>query len=168
MSPRPCRRLENIIEVHHVDETPNFAKCYRAQKGARGQGIRYEKLVQSHLKRTLGNAYVPSPWFRYREERARNEWNWAQPDGLYLDFRRGVCTIFEVKYSHCPEAYFQLVDKYLPLLRKFLGTECWDFALCEVVRWYDRQVEFPTTISLCKDYDQVPVKGFNVHIWRPG
>jgi hypothetical protein len=162
-----CRRLEDILEVKHLDGTPSFAQAHRRARGAKGQGLRYEARVQSHFGRTFGDFYLPGPWFSYRTKFYPNQWNYAQPDGLLFDFERGQLTILEMKYTHTSDAYFQLIDKYLPLMRAFLGTELWSFATCEVVWWYDKAIAFPCPIRLRKEISLVQPNEFAVHICRP-
>lgn len=159
------RRLDELLEVKHLDGVPSFAQAHRRAKGAKGQGLRYEKRCQEHFSRRYP-LYLASPWFAYRTRWSPNQWNYAQPDGLLFDFKRGMLTIVEMKYSHTPEAYFQLVDKYLPLMRHFLGDE-WKFATCEVVWWYDKAIAFPCEIRLRKEIDLTLPGEFGVHICRP-
>lgn len=158
---------DDLLEVRHLDGVPNFAQAHRRAKGAKGAGIRYEERVQAQFKRTFGPLYIPSPWFQYRTKHSTRLWNYAQPDGILLDFVKGRVTIVEMKFSHTAEAYFQLVDKYLPLMQKFLGTELWTFATCEVVQWYDKAVSFPCEVRLRKEIQLTEPNEFGVHICRP-
>jgi hypothetical protein len=129
-------------------------------------GIRYEGKVQEHLHGLYGDLYVPSPWFKF--QRRDGIWNYAQPDGLLFDFHRGLVTIVEVKYSHTSEAYFQLIDKYVPLLRTFLPNKAlWQIATCEVVNWFDKSIAYPCEIKLRKTVDLARPGEFAVHIWKP-
>lgn len=160
------QHLGDILAVKHLSGTPAFAQNQRRRKGAKGVGIRYEEKVQSFFAEKFGALYIPSPWFAY-QTLWQPRWNYAQPDGLLLDFRSGIILIIEIKYSHCAEAYFQLVDKYLPLMRAFFGTENWRFATCEVVYWYDRAVSFPCEVRLCREITLCQPKELGVHICRP-
>jgi hypothetical protein len=94
-------------------------------------------------------------------------WNYAQPDGLLFDVRKGLLTIIEIKYSHTPDAYFQLLDKYLPLMQSWLDKSIWNFAVCEVVWWYDKAISYPCEVRLCKTIDIARPGEFGVHICRP-
>lgn len=161
------QRLEEVLEVKHLDGVPRFAQGKRAKRGAKGQGLRYEAQVHAWAKREFGDFFIPGPWFSYRTRFSPNLWNYAQMDGLLFDFRRGQITIIEVKYSHTADAYFQLVDKYLPLARKFFGEKVWSFATVEVVFWYDKAVSFPTEVKLRKDIRLVQPRELAVHICRP-
>lgn len=165
----PCQVLNDLIEVEAYDGTPSFVRAHRA-RGRKGLGLRYERKVHDFFAKQLGPFYVPSMWFSYRRLSSPRVVNYAQPDALLLDFRSGVCTIIEVKYNHTPDAYFQLYDKYLPLLDKFFHAKekgLWTFALCEVVYWYDKFVDFPCRVVLRDDVRKVRPGEFGVHIWRP-
>lgn len=163
---RNFQRLDEILEVKHLDGTPSFAQAHRRAKGAKGKGLKFEREVQEHFSDRY-DLYVPGPWFSYRTRYRPLIWNYAQPDGLLFDFKKGLLTIVEIKYSHTPEAYFQLIDKYLPLMQNFLGKELWTFSTCEVVYWYDKAISFPCEIRLCKEIEICRPGEFGVHICRP-
>ena len=91
---------------------------------------------------------------------------WCQPDGLLLDIQRGRCTIVECKLQHTIDAWWQLTDLYLPVVRAALGPT-YIYSICEVCRWYDSRVSFPEEIRLSPDVFDVPPHRFGVHIWRP-
>lgn len=160
-------RIEDILQVIHQNETPDYAIKHRATQGRKGLGLRYEGKVQKHLRREFGDLYIPSPWFKYRLRGEPNRWNFAQPDGIHINFKRGLITIYEMKYSHISDAYFQLVDKYLPLMKSFFGTTDWSYAMCEIVFWYDKSVAFPCDVRMRKDLELIQPNEFAVHICRP-
>jgi len=93
--------------------------------------------------------------------------NYAQPDGLLFDVRAGLITIVEIKYSHCAESYFQLVDKYLPIVSKCFGADKWSFAMLEMVKWYDRDVAYPVKVHMKKEVHKAVPNEVSVHIWHP-
>jgi hypothetical protein len=161
------QNLTDLIEVFACEETPSFVRAHRA-RGRKGMGLRYERKVHDAFSKAFGPMYFPSWWFSYRRLSSPKVVNFAQPDAFLLDFEKGLCTIIEVKYNHTSDAYFQLYDKYLPLLNKWLNREAlWQFSLCEVVYWYDKFVDFPCKVSLRDDVKKVKPGEFGVHIWRP-
>jgi hypothetical protein len=90
---------------------------------------------------------------------------YCQPDGLLVLPARNILLIVEVKYSHTADAYWQLENLYVPVLRCFLGpANPWQIATCEVVKWFDPSTAFPTRLAMCEDLTQVRVNAFNVHI----
>lgn len=163
------QNLTDLCEVELCEKTPSFVHAHRAQ-GRKGMGLRYERKVHEAFHKKFSHLYLPSLWFAYRRRSSPSVVNYAQPDGVLLDFHTGVCTIIEVKYNHTSDAFFQLSDKYLPLLDKWLHNRdkgLWSFVLCEVVYWYDKGVEFPCRVSLRDCVTKVRPGEFGVHIWRP-
>jgi len=164
-----------VLEAELLVDVPKFIKSGRRRRGARGVGLRYEAKVQKHL---LGefDGYIPGPWFRYTTSDQPKRINYAQPDGLLVNLTAGKITICEIKYNHCAEAYFQLVDKYLPIVRKFFNNsgketdgdpQLWRFATVEVVYWFDCAVAFPTKPKLRERIEDTRLHELAVHICRP-
>lgn len=160
------QRIDNVKQVEIYDGIPPFVKK-RRRRGRMGVGLRYEAKVQRHLSERFGYEYVPSPWFKYSVAKSPNVVNFAQPDGLLVQPKRGRITIVEIKYNHCAESYFQLVDKYLPLVEAFFDKSIWTFPLVEVVKWYDRDTSYPVDIHMCRDIDVCRPGEIGVHICRP-
>lgn len=160
------QRIEDVLTVELMHETPHFVRKRRAG-GARGVGLRYEALVQRYFDSVFGYEYLPGPWFKYTVRDRPKVVNYAQPDGLLVQPRRGTVTIVEIKYNHCPESYFQLVDKYLPLVVAFFDKSLWTFPLVTVVKWYDRDTSYPSNIRLRESIDTCGTNEIGVHICRP-
>lgn len=116
----------------------------------------------------LGAAYVPSRWFVYRS-RSSESVNFAQPDGLYFDFERGIITCFEIKIRHTDRAWWQCRHLYQPILRHVFGTRLWRYAVVEVVAWFDPHTSFPERTSELARLDAAAFdpEQFHVHTWRP-
>lgn len=72
----------------------------------------------------------------------------------------------EIKYQHTPDAWFQLKELYLPVIKVALGP-AWQLGLMEVVKWYDPATFFPERIALCADPLRPPLGRIGVHIWCP-
>lgn len=151
-------------QVHraYISQTPPPFIRKRTYTGRRAQGVRYEKRVQEHLQELFPHTYVPSPWIHFL---ADGRWRWCQPDGLIVDAERGRIIVVEVKYSHTPEAWWQVERLYLPVLRLCFEPRLWTFERCEVVKWFDPAVQFPEEIELTPEVDRVSDK-FRVHICR--
>ena len=123
--------------------------------------MKYERRVHERFEESFGLTYIPSTWFAYHwHDRIR----YCQPDALLLLEERRVLVIVEIKYSHTADAYWQLENVYLPVLRCFLAASDWQIATLEVVKWFDPAVQFPCKVRLCEDLTQVRVSDFNVHI----
>ena len=155
--------IEDLRWARLADTIPPFAKHPPRRRGRRGQGIRYEQGLHRHFTLRFGDSYIASPWFQYiagDERRIR----WCQPDALLIDFPRGQITIFEAKYQHTPDAWWQL-QRYLTIVREVFGST-FTYALCEVVKWYDCAVRFPEPVRLLADLRESRARGFQVHIHR--
>ncbi len=115
------------------------------------------------LERFGATKYLPSVWFQYQKIGQRLAF--CQTDGLLLQYKQRRILIIEVKYKHTPDAYFQLEDKYVPVIRKILPG--WDICTLEVVKWYDPSTQFPTKVTLRDDPLAVQPGEFAVHILNP-
>lgn len=72
----------------------------------------------------------------------------------------------EIKLKHIADAWFQLRQKYVPLIEY---TFPWmEVAVVEVVQWYDVSLPFPEVIDLRPDLRLARPDGFQVTIWKPG
>ena len=119
-----------------------------------------------HLLDIYGYEYVPGPWFRYTTNEKPHRQNYCQPDGLIIRLKLGIVTVVEFKWSHTPDAYYQLVDRYLPLCEHFFGEQ-FEYRLLEICRWYSPQTKFPGKYGLRKDIEQIHPGEVGVHIWKP-
>jgi hypothetical protein len=156
-----ARKPKGEIGGTYFCPAPAFA-VNKKRKGKRGQGIRYEQMVHKHFVETYP-LYLESPWLRYADEQG---WHWCQPDAVYIDVMRGVLTIVEVKYQHTIEAWWQLVDLYMPVLEVAFPKKLWKYQLLEVVRWYNPDIRWPQQPKLiAKPFEGNYVYG--VHIWKP-
>lgn len=160
------QRIENVTSVEIMHGIPPFVKK-RRRRGRKGVGLRYEAKVQRYFCDIFGYEYVPGPWFRYSVRERPKVTNYAQPDGLLIQPRRGLITIVEIKYNHCSDSYFQLVDKYLPLVAALFGKEQWEFPLVTVVKWYDRDTDYPASIRMRDSIENCGTSQIGVHICRP-
>jgi len=87
--------------------------------------------------------YIASPWLQFRLRESGSRVHWCQPDGLYIDPHRGQITIVEIKYQHCADAWFQMNRLYGPVLRAMFAPREWQFATCEIVKWFDCAIQVP-------------------------
>jgi len=148
-----------------MDRPPPFANRPR-RKGARGEGLRYEEQVLTdYLPRLLGEELIPGPWILFANRKQGSRW--CQPDALWIDALKGRITIVEIKASHCPAAWWQLKQLYLPVVKKLFGAQYWDYRLVELVKWYDPSTQFPEKHKLRPKLDQAAHDEIAVHIWSP-
>lgn len=160
------RSIQNILTVEAVNETPSFAQAKYRKNKTIGHGLKYEWKGHLHLLDKYGYEYVPGPWFRYSTEQNPTRINYVQPDGLIVRLKEGIVTIVEFKWSHTVDAYYQLVDRYLPLMEHFFGKD-FEFHMVEICRWYSPQIQFPGKAGLKKDIDRLTPGEVGIHIWKP-
>lgn len=159
MSQHRCvRELEFAYLTH---DTPAFARNGRYTPGQM-RGIRYERKIVEYLERKHSYRFIPHPWFYYKdrhEDRAR----WCQPDGLLFS-ARGRLTICEIKLRHTRDAYYQLFELYLPIVKHVFPG--WKHAVVEIVRWFDSAEPTPEKAFLCKEPELVDPGAFGVTICK--
>jgi len=164
-------KKDDLEWVRLADSIPPFARKKRLH-GRRRMGIKYEEKVKEHFEEAfppkVGHpSFISGPWLEYKilnEGKVR----YAQPDGLLVSLDTGVLTICEIKYQHTAQAYWQVMDKYLPLVeRLFNTTNMWKIGVCEIVKWYDCAVVFPAHVTLRDCIASVRPGEFGVHIWKP-
>ena len=159
----PCKR-------YRFREMPDWVRAIpqppfplmEAQTPAAKLGVRYERKVHWRLEGLHELCYIPSQWFMYH---SRGRIRYCQFDGLLVLPERQVVVLCEVKYNHTSDAYWQLENTYLPVLRRFLGPENpWRIATCEIVKWFDPSTSFPVQVHLCPEVALAKLGAFNVHI----
>lgn len=134
------------------------------KKGLKLKGWLYEKAVNDKLIEEFGfTRYFPSQWFQYQEHNKR--YKFCQTDGLLFTPKQYKILIVECKYKHTPDAYWQLEDKYVPVVRKLFPD--WEISTIEIVKWYDPSTAFPTEVVLKKDILDTRPNEFGVHICNP-
>lgn len=161
--PANFREAQAIEHAAFRVRTPAFAAKKRRLTGARAAGVRYEKKIHEEFIRRFPKHYLPSPWFEFWDVHGRR---WCQPDGLIIDAVQGLIVIVEVKHHHTGEAWWKLHKLYLPVVRKFFGTN-WEYRCLEVVRFYDPHTIFPESRLLAHVHLIPPLPTIGVHICKP-
>lgn len=167
--------MEALRDLSHVElfkGVPGFALAKRRARGAKGAGLRYEEKAQTTIRdsfRREGIEYLPSPWFKYRRCSSPHRENFAQPDGIAPCPRRGVIFLVEIKIKHTVDSYFQLLDRYVPLLDAFFNRpeRLWRIAPIEVCRWYDPHVAYPCEVKMLEFLHLAEPRDLSVHVCRP-
>lgn len=157
-------KAEDILSAHFSRKPPAFAQRPARRTGRKAEGLRFEAKAQEML-RAKSDLYLPSPWIVYLTEGGRP--NWCQPDGLNLDYRTGIVTIIEVKYSHTADSHRQLRGIYEPVVRHMFSRPWWGVRLVELVKWFDPDVRYPEPFDMCPDPFAHSGTRIGVHIWRP-
>lgn len=131
---------------------------------AQKNGKRYEKRVFAFLERTLPGVKI-QPWIEFS---SKGNLRYCQPDAFFLDIDKLRLTIFEVKYTHTIDAYWQLEHLYRPVLQARYP----DFSIyrVEITRNFDPAVQFPIDLylyfNLFELLDNPQSKGISVLQWK--
>jgi len=139
----------------------------RRSTGRFAVGVKYERQVQEHLALlVLGNPGIElkqGPWIEFLDRKGRR---WCQPDAVMIDRENKYCFIYEVKYQHTSDAWWQLRCLYQPVLEKLYPG--FRFGLLEICHWHDPATAFPDQYDLTSDLLRIPNgKRIAVHIWDP-
>lgn len=154
-----------IGECVHWGTTPPFVIRSR-KKGAKAEGLRYEKVVKGYLGAEYPTLFKDGFWMRFRSVDELT-YRYCQPDCLLIDENIGHIYVVEIKLRHCLRAWAQLELLYAPLIKHLYGNG-YSYSLLEICRWYDPSVEIPGKIKLVKDPLFFSEEGaMGVHIWKP-
>lgn len=165
--PRGFKITHKVTWAKQLQEAPSFATKKRKQrkKGAKYLGIKYEAKAQAYLLERYKGKYAPSPWFKYFDA-GDESLKWCQLDGVYVDVKRNLIVLIEIKLKHTPAAWWQLQHKYLPVLKHLYGSK-YKYALVELVKWYDGTEPYPVPVSLRPNIEDAKPGDFQVTIWKP-
>lgn len=140
-APSKFRAAVGVRSAKFLPERPLFIR--RGQSAGRyAAGIRYERRVHEHLELwALGLSGIDLRLGQWIEFIDRNGKRWCQVDALWIDRRKTSCLACEIKYSHTPDAWWQLKHLYVPVLQKVLPG--YKFGMLEIVHWLDPAVVWP-------------------------
>lgn len=127
-------------DPYNVRLVPYAGKGSR-MTAAQKTGVRYEKAFGEFMKSQWPEDYLTFENQMFTFMTARGP-RWCRPDGV---LRLGArLTVFEVKYRHTAESWWQLHKLYSPVLESF-----WKVApICvEVCKFFDIDVFYPGPIE---------------------
>lgn len=157
----PPPRFRSITgPVREVRLQPQEYVRQRGVTASQEVGRRYEAQVQEHLDRFFGE-YVPEPIISFTDNKL---YRTVKPDGVLVCPSHVV--IFEIKYTHVPEAWWQLEKLYKLVLD---GLYHRPISLVEICRSYDPATPFPVPVELVPDLETWVSRHqstFGVHVWR--
>lgn len=151
--------------VLHVHECEARDAGEEGLSASQRQGLRYEKRVHSHLLSLYPENYCPSPVLAFYDGWGRR---FCIPDGIVAFSSPRRMFIFEFKYQHMPEAWWQLRQLYQPVVQAWRGSN-WSVSVIEVCRTFDPATPFPEPVQLIDDlgkWTTQPRAQFGVYRWR--
>lgn len=107
--------------------------------------------------------YIPHQWFQYQF--VGQGYKFCQTDGLLFSYKERKVLVIEIKYKHTIDAYWQLENKYVPVMKHLFKD--WEITTCEIVKWFDPSTPFPVLAILKKDILTIGPSEFGVHILTP-
>lgn len=111
---------------------------------------------------------LSGPWLRFAS-RQNSKLMFCQPDAVVLDKELARCTVFEIKLKHTSDAWWQVRQLYIPVLRALLPPY-YTFHAIELVKWFDPHTSFPEPFKYLDALDAQKLAGigteFHVHIWN--
>ena len=126
-------------------------------------GINYENKITalldekySHLGGTLSGA-----WIKYDEEMGTHS-HYCQPDIILFDPWKGYVYIIECKLTHNSEAFYQMSNKYLPILEWMFPK--WKFACIEVFKNFSRW-KWPRLEGCIASLEEIKQPGYYMWNW---
>jgi hypothetical protein len=161
------QRFGGLRQLQYAIFDPLYFVEMAPHTGVRAEGMRYEYRIQAAfaLRYSAPNSesmYAPGMWIRYVDSSRRE---YAQPDGLLVNFKRRLITVIEIKLKHTIAAWFWLRELYEPLIRHIFGHS-WKYAVCEVVKWYDASVQWPEPLRMTADPSMLIANEFGLHICK--
>lgn len=161
--PKGFRTAEDVRAAWPVGDGPFGRTSSRSGTIAQKMGRRYEKKALGFLKDLLGNDFRASQWFRFQNS---SDTRWCQVDGLLLQEKSA--TIFEIKYSFCTEAWWQLRRLYEPVVRRAFLIK--DVNVVIVCRNYDPAILLPEQVfhtSLLAGWQEALNGRVGIFQWKP-
>lgn len=117
-----------ILDAAFIDR-PAYT-LNQKHRGARRAGLLFEEKVGWYLEKLFGNMVVAGSWIGYFDQ--QNGDRLCSPDYLIVDVRKGVVTIVECKLSHTQDAWLQINDVYMPVVKfLFPGFEVRGIEICK-------------------------------------
>lgn len=156
----PPPRFRPLGHVSHVTISWRDYKSGKGLTEAQKNGLRYEAYVQAWLTERFDN-YKPEPTIRCLDDQVARE---LRPDGLLVYPDR--LFIFEIKYGHVPESWWQLEKLYKQALGRLY--QC-PISLVEVCRSFDPAMPYPVPVTRILDLDDwvsQPRSDLGVYVWR--
>ena len=135
----------------------------RGATEAQKNGLRYERKAQDYLRRMFGVYFYDQPSIAFEDQRGQGI---AIPDGLAVG--EDFAAIFELKFQHMPESWWQLRRKYEPLVQWMWPQS--RIVLVEVCASIDPEMPYPERFEIVEDLEayvaEAPSGALGVFQWK--
>lgn len=147
--PRGFRGAHGVIRNAQMVDAGPWGRGAAPLRGsaAKKAGLRYERKVISLLNECF-EGLLPHQWFKWTDETGVPRW--CQTDAV-LPCADGVI-IFEVKIRGTGDAWWQLHQKYRPVVEQAIGKPA--RALVQICRSFDPAVPYPCEVHHLEDISQ--------------
>jgi hypothetical protein len=168
--PPNFRPAGEVTFAEFAKEPPSFTRAHqRKARGSRAAGLSYEKKARQLLQELHGENCLVGPWLRFTS-RQNVGLKYCQPDAVVIEKDLLRATVFEIKLKHTSDAWWQVRQLYIPVLRALLPPS-FTFVAVELVKWFDGHTCFPEAFKYLDALDAKRLSGletecFHVHIWN--
>lgn len=154
---RPVRGCEDA----HFVKPPAFTLNKRP-RGSKREGHRFERRVGEELDKLFDGKVVSNAWIAFDDvsfgERV------CSPDHLIIDVVRGIVTVVECKLTHTKDAWKQINDVYMPVIKSmFPGFMVRGIEVCKN---FEQGKDYPVDPVIITGWGKVFAGGDNVMVWR--
>lgn len=159
----PSKAAGNVLRAEL--STSPFTQS-KPMTAAQKLGLKFEARVLLDFELKIEN-FTSHPAFKFRSAGFPYD-QYAIPDGIAWSSDRSIATLIECKLRHSEDGEFQLLKRYLPIIRKiYPSVEC--FNLLEVTSSFDPSVRHTRVIEQVRD-PAAWVQSYHpgllgIHIW---
>lgn len=151
-----------IVSAWEVKESPH-GKRAASPSFAQRAGLAYQKKIERFLapRRPSDWTVYPSLWFVYCDDRPGR--NYCSPDFI-LDCGADLLVVVEAKIRWTADAYYQLEQLYLPVLR-VARPRATLVPLC-ITKSFDPAIKVPMEVRFVSDVFEASPGKFNLQFVR--
>lgn len=130
-------------------------------RGSRRAGLTHERKVGERLSALFGDGCWGDIWIGYESSKKTS---YCSPDFIVIDVILGLITVVECKLTHTEDAYYQLNNLYIPVIKKlFPGFEVRGIEVCKN---FERSTRYPVTPAIVNTFKGDWMGGANVMVMR--
>lgn len=153
------RKKTRILKAFFI-QPPGIANTSK-MRGSRRAGISFERKVGERLNSLFHEGAWGDVWIGYESSKKTS---YCSPDFIVIDVILGLITVVECKLTHTDDAYYQLNNLYIPVVKKlFPGFEVRGVEVCKN---FDRSTRYPVTPNIVSDFKGDWLGGSNVMVMR--